>query len=151
MSMSRFLALWTHPNFSPAQVSSADFETVERELQSGLPSDYKDAMLEFGLPRPTIELLNAICDRELDLHPVSDFFDPEEIIDVTTDWRDLGLPEELVAFATDGMGNLFCFHSDPNESGLRPVFLWDHDTKAAHTVALSFSSWIEGFCHLASN
>ena len=114
MSISRFISLWTHPDYAPTAVSAAQLEGVERRLQTQLPSEYKDAVLEFGLPRPTIALLNAICDRHLELYAVGDFLGPAEIVEVTEDWRDLGLPDELLAFATDGTGNLFCFCSDPS-------------------------------------
>lgn len=150
MSMRRFISLWTHPDYAPAPISSDDLESVERRLQTQLPSDYKEGILEFGLPRPTVELLDAICDRHLDLRDVSDFLGPDEIVEVTGEWRDLGLPEELFAFATDCMGNLFCFPSDPNDA-VQPVFYWNHDTKEVDTVAPSFSGWIEDFCRVAPN
>lgn len=149
--MSRFIALWTHPDYPPARLTSDDLEDVERRLQTSLPTDYNTAMLEYGLPRPTIELLDTICDRQLDLRDVSDFLGPDEMVKVTCEWRDLGLPVELFAFATDCMGNLFCFASDPNGGGVRPVLFWNHDSKEVETVAPSFSSWIKDFCRVAAN
>lgn len=151
MSMSRFVALWTHPAHVPARVSRDDLEGVERRLQSQLPREYKDAILAFGLPQPTIDLLNSICDRELDLRDVSDFLGPDEMVEVASEWRDLGLPEELVAFATDCMGNLFCFATEAGAGGVQPVFFWDHDSKEVDIVAPSFSRWIEDFCSVAPN
>ena len=151
MSMGRFISLWTHLDYAPAPISSNDLDRVERQLQTRLPSDYKDALLEFGLPRPTIELLDAICDRQLDLRDVSDFLGPNEIVEVTGEWRDLGLPEELFAFATDCMGNLFCFASDPDENAVQPVFFWEHDSKEVDTVASSFSGWIDDYCRVVPN
>jgi hypothetical protein len=148
MSMSRFISLWTHPDYAPIAVSAGELEAVERRLQTQLPFDYKRAALEFGLPRPTGELLDAICDRQADLAALGDFLGPAEIVEVTEDWRDLGLPEELVAFATDGIGNLFCFSTDPSGASAQPVFLWDHDSKEVRTVASSFADWIEDFCRL---
>jgi hypothetical protein len=149
MTMGRFISLWTHPDYIPERVDAGALESAERRLRTRLPSDYRDAILEFGLPRPTIKLLDAICDRELDQHDVSEFLGPEEIIEATEGWRDLGLPEELVAFATDCMGNLFCFPVDQNASSRQPVFLWDHDSKAVDTVASSFSAWMDDFCRIA--
>ena len=151
MSMRRFISLWTHPDCGPAPISLDDVQSLERRLQTQLPSDYKDAILEFGLPRPTIELLDAICDRQLDLRDVSEFLGPDEIVEETREWRDLGLPEELFAFAKDCMGNLFCFPSDPNGDAVRPVFFWDHDSKEVDTVASSFSGWIDDYCRVAPN
>lgn len=151
MSLSHFISLWTHPDYAPEPVDASGLESVEHHLQTKLPLDYRKAILEFGLPRPTIELLEAICDRELDLHDVSEFLGPQEIVQVTEDWRDLGLPDELFAFATDCMGNLFCFPSDPDVNREQPVFYWNHDSKEVTAVASSFSFWIEGYCRLAAN
>ena len=148
VSMSRFISLWTHPDYAPIAVSAAELEGVERRLQTQLPSDYKDAVLEFGLPRPTIEFLDAICGLDPELAAVGDFLGPTEIVEVTENWRDLGLPDELLAFATDGIGNLFCFSSDSDGASAQPVFLWDHDSEEVQTVASSFDDWIEGFCRL---
>lgn len=144
--------MWTHPDYRSERVTEAELENVERRLGTLLPSDYRDAVLESGLPRPTIELLNAICDRELDIHDVSEFLGPSEIVEVTQAWRDVGLSEELFAFATDCTGNLFCFPSDPTGAdSLQPVFFWDHDSKRADTIAPSFSKWIEDFCRVTTN
>jgi cell wall assembly regulator SMI1 len=149
MSMSRFIALWTHPESTPDAVAEEDLTDAEKRLQTRLPADYRDAVLHFGLPRPTIELLDPIVDRELDLRDVSDFLSPAEMVTATKDWRDLGLPEELVAFATDCMGNLFCFPTEPDTSGEAPVFFFDHDDRTADVIAPSFTGWIEEFCGVA--
>src|SRR5687767_10607348 len=122
MSLSRFIALWTHPDYAPDPVSEDQLENAEGRLQTRLPTDYRNAVLQLGLPRPTIELLDVIVDRELALRDVSDFLNPAEIVSVTEDWRDLGLPEELVAFATDCMGNLFCLPTEADLGGEVPVF-----------------------------
>lgn len=149
MSLSRFIALWTHPDCAPDPVSEAELESAEGRLQTRLPADYRDAVLQFGLPRPTIDLLDAIVDRELDLNDLSDFLSPAEIVAVTEDWRDLGLPEELVAFATDCMGNLFCFPTEADAGGEVPVFFFDHDDRTVDAIAPTFTRWIEEFCAVA--
>jgi hypothetical protein len=148
MSLSRFIALWTHSDYAPDPVSEDELKNAEVRLQTRLPADYRNAVLQLGLPRPTIELLDAIVDRELDLRDVSEFLSPAEIVSVTEDWRDLGLPEELVAFATDCMGNLFCFPTEAN-GGEVPVSFFDHDERTVDVIAPSFTRWIEGFCGVA--
>ncbi len=149
MSLGRFIALWTHPDYAPDPVSEGDLESAEGRLDMRLPADYRTAVLQLGLPRPTIALLDAIVDRELDLRDVSDFLSPVELVSVTEDWRDLGLPEELVAFATDCMGNLFCFPTAATAGAQAPVFFFDHDDRTVDVIAPSFNQWIEGFCGVA--
>lgn len=146
MSLSRFIALWTHPNYATDLVSEHELEGAERSIQTRLPADYRSAVLQFGLPRPSAKLLDAIVDRELDLRDVSDFLSPLEIVSVTEDWRDLGLPEELVAFATDCMGNLFCFCTAAEAGSSIPVFFFNHDYRTVDVIAPSFTHWIEEFC-----
>jgi SMI1-KNR4 cell-wall len=151
MSLGRFICLWTHPDYSPGPVTIEELRFVEARLRTRLPADYCRAVVEFGLPRPTLELLSAIVDRELNLRDVSEFLDPAEIVTTTEDWRDLGLPEELVAFATDSMGNLFCFPTDAEARPSAPVFLYDHDSGDIELMARSFDEWIEGFCGIETH
>ena len=145
--MSRFIALWTHPDYAPAAVSEAELKEAERRLQARLPADYRSAVLQFGLPRPTSELLEAIAARELNLRDVSDFLSPTEMATLTEDWRDLGLPEEFVAFATDCMGGLFCFST--NGGSETPVLFFEHDSGDVDVIAPSFVRWIDEFCAVA--
>jgi len=59
------------------------------------------------------------------------------------------MPEELVAFATDCMGNLFCFPAESDASGEPPVFFFNHDDRTLDVIAPSFTRWIEEFCGVA--
>lgn len=149
MSLSRFTTLWTHPDSAPAPVCEVELERAEGRLDTRLPTDYRAAVLEVGLPRPTIALLDAIVDRELDVRDVSEFLSPVEIVSVTEDWRNLGLPGELVAFATDCMGNLFCFPRTVGAGTLVPVVFFDHDDRTVDVIAPSFTRWVEELCRVA--
>lgn len=149
MSLERFAELWSSSSYPPDPVTEADIRIVEQRFDICLPDDYPQAVLRVGLPRPTIALLDAIVDRELDLRDLSEFLDPSEIVSVTSDWRDLGLPGDLVAFATDCMGNLFCFRDANHGEEAAPVFFFDHDTQAVDVIAPSFHQWIEEFCGVA--
>lgn len=149
MSLSRFIALWTHPDYPPDPVFKGELENAEGRLGTRLPADYRTAVLQIGLPRPTIALLDAIVDRELDLRDVSEFLSPSEIVSVTEDWRNLGLPKELVAFATDCMGNLFCFQIATDDREPVSVVFFDHDDQNVNVIAPSFTQWITEFCGVA--
>ena len=102
-----------------------------------------------GLPCTTIALLDAIVERELDLQSVGDFYSPAEIIEETIAWRELGMPEQLVAFANDGGGNKFCFDADRLNNGSAEeaaIWFYDHDFEAVDQISMSFSEWIEAYC-----
>lgn len=149
MSLGRFITLWTHPDYTPERVSPDQIDAIEGQLRTCLPVDYRDSVVRWGLPRPTIALLDAIVDRALDLYDVSEFLDPAEIGAVTKQWRIFGLSDELVAFAKDCMGNLFCFPIDAQRAQSAPVFVFDHDSGAVKIVSRSFAEWIAEFCSIA--
>ncbi|WP_446653243.1 SMI1/KNR4 family protein [Blastomonas sp.] len=149
MSMDRFIAQWTHPDYPPGSTSEAELQQTEARLHTHLPSDYRSAVCQYGLPNPIGALLDVIVEQELDLKDVSEFLTPSDIVDVTVEWRNLGLSEELVAFATDCMGNLFCFPTAPDIRDGLPVFWFDHDSTTVDIVASSFAAWIDEFCRIS--
>jgi hypothetical protein len=148
--MDRFIAKWTHPESTPDEVDPERLESAEARLRIRLPADYREAVLTHGLPRPTIALLNAIVDGELELPDVRAFLSPDEMVESTEDWRELGLPADLVAFATDGSGNLFCFRSQSTPEAPQ-VFYFDHDFGDVRMVAPSFTAWIEAYCRISTH
>jgi cell wall assembly regulator SMI1 len=149
MSLARFTEIWTIDAYPPEPVTEAGLRNVEQRLNVSLPGDYRQAVLEVGLPRPTSRLLDAIVDRELDLHSVGDFYTPSEIIEETLNWREMRMPEQLVAFAGDESGNKFCFDADRLRSGGADgyaIWFYDHDFETVRQIAPSFDAWIEAFC-----
>lgn len=90
-------------------------------------------------------------ERELDFDSVGEFYSPVEIIEETNSWREIGMPERLVAFASDGCGNKFCFDADRLNNGSADgyaILFYDHDFGTVDQTAPSFSIWIERFCHV---
>jgi hypothetical protein len=102
-------------------------------------------VLEVGLLSPTLALLDAIVDRSLDIHCLGDFYAPAVIVEQTLAWREIGMPEHLIAFASDGMGNMFCFDRNRLISGAsnsEAILFFDHDFGTVEVVALDFHAWI---------
>jgi hypothetical protein len=102
-------------------------------------------VLSFGLVSPTIALLDAIVDGELDTIDLSELLHPRDMIASTEAWRDMGLATDLVAFASDCCGSLFCFRTD----GSSAIHYFDHDFGTTETIAASFTEWIEDYCAIA--
>jgi len=146
MGLELFIARWMHPDYPPRPVSGEALDAVEARFNFAFPGDYREAVLQFGLVSPTIELLDAIVDRELGMADLSQLLDPAQMVTSTEAWREMGLPGNMVAFASDCMGNLFCFGTDCEPT----VFFFDHDFETTREVAPSFSLWIDGFCALAT-
>jgi len=151
MSLELFTEKWTHPDYPPEPVSEADLRKVEWRFGVRLPDDYRDAVLRVGLPRTNLALLSAINERELDLHCVSDFCSPAEVIKETLGWREIGMPANLIAFASDHSGNKFCFDADrlkSSKDGSAAIWFFDHDFDTVELVAASFTAWIETYCEV---
>jgi hypothetical protein len=142
----RFVSLWTHPEYPPSPVKASELDMVEQRFSFQLPRSYKEDVLRVGLPQTTIALLNVICDGQLDLSDINDFLRPAQIVEKTEAWHEIGFPRDLVAFATDCMGNLFAFsRSVQGESG---VWFFDHDFNEVSEVSDDFRSWIEDYCNI---
>ena len=146
-ALADFTSKWSHPEYTPEPILISDLERAESQLGGRLPDDYRDAILSIGLPRPTAALLHSICEEEADFDDVDDFLTAEDMISSTLTWREMGLPKDKIAFASDCMGNLFAFDSAAlcKSSG---VWFFDHDTGETTLVAPSFAMWIQQYLDL---
>lgn len=142
MSLDLFIARWMHRDYPPRPVSADGLKEVEARFRFSFPADYRQDVLRSGLASPTSALLDAIIDGELDVEDLSDMLSPAEMVSQTEDWREMGLPHDMVAFATDCCGNLFCFRTD----GGPAIFFFDHDFETTEETAPSFTAWINRFC-----
>lgn len=143
-----FALQWSHPNYPATKVDPAKLLKSEKTLGVTLPEDYKSEILAAGLPKPTLALLSAIVDQEKDLYDLSELFGPDELVDMTVGWREVGLPENLIAFASDSSGNLFCFdatHLNRGPEQSAAVYFWDHEFKEVEYIAVSFSEFIASY------
>lgn len=144
MSLALFVARWMHPDYPPRPISEEALGAVEAHFRFSFPPDYREAVLQTGLVSPTIALLDAIVDRDLDMPDLSELLDSAEMVARTAAWRDMGLPDDMVAFGSDCSGNLFCVRTD----GGPAIFYFDHDFASTREIAPSFAEWIEEFCAL---
>ncbi len=144
MTLDRFIHLWMHPDYPPTPVRETELEAAERQLGFRFPNDYRSQVLRCGLAAPTSELLDAIVDRGVDMADLAQMLSPAEMIETTLSWREMGLREDLVAFASDCSGNLFCFSADGSDA----VSYFDHDFGDVREIAPSFASWLKAFCDL---
>jgi hypothetical protein len=150
MTLSRFIAKWTIPDYPPTPVDALELAHVENYFGFHFPADYKTGVLRYGLPWLTASLLSTIVDRELGFSDMSNFLAPSEIVETTDGWHRLGLPSRLVSFATDCVGNLFCFDREEcrHVKEHAQVWIFDHDFVSTEVVGSSFDSWIEQFCQI---
>ena len=146
--LENFAEKWGSTNYLPTSVSREDLDDAESQLMINFPQDYRFQILSVGLPSPTLALLSAISDRDIDLHDLSSLYQPSEIISTTRDWRKIGMPQYLIAIGNDSLGSQFCFDERDLKSGRTaqsPVFHWDHDFDYTEQMAQSFSAWIQSY------
>jgi cell wall assembly regulator SMI1 len=149
MKLQQFADKWGSRHYPPDRVTEGELRTVEEHFGVRLPDDYRQSVLETGLPRPTIALLDAISEGGLDLADASDFHSPADMIRATEDWRTGGLPGHLIVFAIDCGGNMFCFDADrlrSNTPDAASIWFFDHDFGTVECIAPNFDSWIAVFC-----
>lgn len=137
-----FLSKWCTAEYGPIPVHADALEKAEYVLKARLPVAYRMVVLSLGLPQPNLSLLHSIVEANLNLADVNHFCTPEQMIENTTVWRSMGLPAEMVAFASDCNGNLFVF--DPEER----VAFFDHDEADVTVIADSFDEWIDAFAQV---
>lgn len=151
MGLEHFVQQWTSPNYPPERISASDLDAAERELGVRLPAAYRDAVLQAGLPRPTIALLDSIVAGDLSIRDVSEFLSPSEMVEITHASRGGGMPQDLIVFAMDCMGNMFCFDADrlrTNTSDHAAIWFFDHDFCTVDQDAPDFATWIDRFCDI---
>jgi hypothetical protein len=150
-TLERFTEKWTHPDYPSSPVTETELRLAEEKLSVRFPDDYRQGVIRFGLPRPTVDLLGAIVDQELDLHCLGDMYTPSEMTKYTLAAREDDLPGEFIAFAGDESGNLFCFdggrlNAQAEDGGT--IWFLDHDFGTLDAIAPSFTAWIDAFCEI---
>jgi hypothetical protein len=143
-----FVDKWTHPNHRAQPCTPASLDLAESQLGAALPAALREFLESFGPVSTSIDLLDTIVEGELDLYDVSDFHDPDAIVQETLGWRKLGLPADLVAFARDCQGNLFCFTADNERQPDSEVWYFDHDLGNSDSLGVDFKSWVGAFAGL---
>lgn len=146
--LAEFAQKWCHPEYPPTPVDAAELAQVEAELGLLFPQDYKDQVLEVGLPHPTLALLSAILGRGKVVEDLSSLHAPQMILDETRGWVQAGMPDWIVVIGSDCAGNSFGFDMRKlraKQVAKAPVLFWDHDFGTTSRVARSFPAWIKRY------
>ena len=140
-----------HDGSSVATVTASDLATVERELSIVLPESYRSFILTHGTVRAS-SLLDLVVDLDAELWAISDFIAPAEIVSDSRLYWSGGMSDQLVGFAGDDMGNMFCLRrssvssSRPDDA---PVLFFDHEfCDHNRQLADSFDSWLFSYLKL---
>ena len=124
-----------------------ELDRAEVALETHLPTSYRQFLCAHG-PLYVPDLWDAVVERDLGAHPLSEFLTPEQVVNDTRLYWSGGMPKDFVGVAGDFMGNLFGFQRTAM-NGVRPddlpVSLFDHDYVRVDPVASSFDVWLKWF------
>lgn len=140
-----FVKKWNQ-NDSLQIVTPEDILRVESELNIQLPISYKYLITHYG-DLYTPETLEAIVRNDIEISDVQDFELPIKALESTKSWQKAGLPLGYYAFASDSMGNMFCFKNSEcnSEDSEPPVWFFDHDFVEIEQESKNFTSWLKRY------
>ncbi len=123
-----------------------EFDSIEKRFKINFPESYKYFALTYGnIWTPNI--LDLIDENEIEIADVQEFWNAEKIVfDKENEWTS-NIEEDVIPFASDCMGNIFCFAT--KDLGVRKddsnVYFYDHDFDTIESLSISFEEWIMQF------
>ena len=144
----RFVDEFCKDQHSPV-LDPKEFLNAELALNTLLPESYISFIRTHG-PVSTPAILGLAVDKEAPFFDIMQIWPVSECVSATQLYWSGGMSKELVGFATDSGGNLFCFRrqgggSRPDDA---PVWLFDHDFCKDSKVTDSFDSWLLSYLKL---
>jgi hypothetical protein len=124
------------------KASPKDLEDTEKQIGFTLPESYKFILLNYGVLY-TPDLLDAIVDAELDMSELQNFSNPKEMLEQSQMYTSAGMPEGFLCFASDSMGNMFCFNIEECKNQSEPgVWFFDHDFCEIEKIFENINGWL---------
>jgi len=138
----QFVKRW-NVNEELIQATDSEIEQVESTLEIFIPEGYKQLVLKYG-DIYTPDLLEAIVGQDIEYPDVQNFSLPKQALKDTKVYIDAGMPGGYLGFASDSMGNLFCFSIEDckEKTSGGPVWFFDHDFVEIYKLADSFEDWL---------
>ena len=115
---------------------------IEKNLDTVLPQSYLDFMSNYNVVY-TPSLLDLIVEEDADLHDLQNITSIKDTIEGTKMYWSGGMPDDLIGFGNDSMGNMFCFKKLPPDSKRPddlPVWIFDHDFNKVSQISDSFDN-----------
>jgi hypothetical protein len=129
------------------QPSWDEIHQIEIELKTVLPQSYIDFMTRHGEAYAP-SLLSLIVDQDSELFDLQNITSTKDTIEGTKMYWSGGMPDDLIGFGNDSMGNMFCFKRIDQNSERPddvPVWVFDHDFIKVSQISDSFDRWLETF------
>jgi hypothetical protein len=143
----QFIAKWGDASLPSQPCDEQSIASAEQALRTRFPDLHRRFLVEVGkLWVPYI--LSSVVAEEADLPSLQDLLSANEAVETTNGWLSAGMPNDLIAVATDAGGNCLCFRRSIEPLTDAPVYLWDHDFDETREVFSSFLAMIQAYVSL---
>jgi hypothetical protein len=140
----RYVATATAQPLRPERLAE-----IEHALGVHFPAAFREFLTQHGAVRLDPALVRAIA-YHVDLWDIRSFLTEMELLDVGRFYANAGMRSSLVGFASDTMGNLFCFEridlEQPRDDA--PVWFFDHEFAEDSKLADGFDAWLGRYVEL---
>ena len=134
-----FVRYFANPHTAMIPRSEEDLARLEAELPSKLPDAYTRFLMEHGpVHCPTV--LRLVLEFGLEQPDLRQFLTPAQALQRTRESWQRELPADLYIFATDCMGNPFCFRRSNAPQKDAPVFFLSPQHEGPMNLAESFDA-----------
>ena len=148
-TIKKFVEIWGAEHDSKF-ASTEDIDSAEQHLGFVLPKEYIELVTKYGdVYCP--DLLDEIVDTEADIPDVQNFSLPSEMIEQTEMYIQGGMPDGFLDFASDCMGNMFCFKvAELKNSEAAGIWFFDHDFCEIEKINENFNEWLSSYIELSA-
>jgi hypothetical protein len=126
-------------------------DSMESDLDAKVPAAYREFMTCHGAVH-TPSILDELSDKEMDHVDIQELFTPAEAVKNTKLYWSGGMPDNVIGFASDCMGNMIGFRRQRKASDDAPVMFFDHEFVEVRRIAPTFDKFLAWYLdHLDGN
>ena len=145
----KFVEIWGVEQ-DPKLASTEEIDSAEKHLGFALPKEYIELVTKYGAVYCP-NLLDQIVELEAEIPDVQNFSLPSEMIEQTQMYTQAGMPEGFLAFASDCMGNMFCYEvSELKNSKTAGIWFFDHDFCEIEKINENINEWLSSYIELSA-
>lgn len=122
-------------------VAARQLDKIEEALNTRLPEAYRQFMTRHGAVY-TPSILDEVADGKLAKPDIQEFLKPKQAIENTKLYWSGGMPTDVIAVASDCMGNMIGFRRQLASSDDSPVVFFDHDYVEVSELSPSFDEFL---------
>ena len=140
----QFVLTFADRKHANAAVTQVELAEMSRLLTTHLPTSYVQFMHRHG-PVYCPGILHQMMEHGLDHPDLRQFLTPREVLKRSRDLWSERLPVDLFAFATDCMGNAFCFRQSKAPQEDAPVLFLSRQADQLLDLEESFDGLLQWY------